>query len=345
VFENLIGNENIKSVFKRLLAAKRVPNSLLFTGPEGVGKRQFALQLAKSLVCRQPVSGQACDECPACRRAGVFVFPKPDDKDAHEKVIFSGHPDAGTVIPYKRNILVEAIRDLETAANFRPYEAPVRFFMIDQAEKMNAASSNALLKTLEEPPPTTHIVLITARPDSLLQTIRSRCQTINFAPVAANEIRQYLIDEKGVSPMDAGLIAKLSVGSVGKVLAFDLDVFRERRSVMVDVLRNALTDNNRAALLQISETLNDAKNKDSYEGNLDILETLIRDLWLIKLNGDSDEIVNADILNDLLKLADSIRQQTAAAWLNEIEMLRQSFLVNINRKIATDALFVEMAVA
>jgi DNA polymerase-3 subunit delta' len=195
---------------------------------------------------------------------------------------------------------------------------------------------------LEEPPATTHIVLITSRPDSLLQTIRSRCQTIHFAPVGANEIRQYLIEKKGALPTDAESIAKLSAGSIGKALNFDLGMFRAQRDAMLDVLKRALIEKDRAALLQASETLNDAKNKDAYEENLDILETLIRDIWMIKL-GNETEIVNTDILNDLSRLAEDISQQTAAAWLNEIERLRQSFLVNINRKIVTDALFIEMA--
>ena len=341
MFDNLIGNDNLKTTFKRLISNGRLPNSMLFAGPDGVGKKQFALELARALVCREKT---ACGECPACKRAVEFAFPKPDDKDAHEKVIFSGHSDVGMVIPRNRNILVDAIRDLELAANFRPYEAPVRFFIIESAEKMNAAASNALLKTLEEPPATTYIVLITSRPDALLQTIRSRCQTIHFAPAAAAEIRQYLIDEKGVSPTDAEVISYLSVGSVAKALAFDLEAFRERRDLMIGVLKNALTQIDRAALLQTSETLNDAKNKDAYEENLDILETLVRDLWLIKL-GSETEIVNADIMTELSPLAAHLDQKTAASWLHEIELLRQSFLVNINRKIATDALFMEMSAA
>ena len=113
---------------------------------------------------------------------------------------------------------------------------------------------------------------------------------------------------------------------------------------MLRVLKNALTQIDRTALLQTSEALNDAKNKDAYEENLDILETLVRDLWLINL-GSETEIVNADILTELSPLAAGIDQKTAASWLNEIELLRQSFLVNINRKIATDALFIEMSAA
>jgi hypothetical protein len=111
---------------------------------------------------------------------------------------------------------------------------------------------------------------------------------------------------------------------------------------MLGVLNDALATKDLAALLKTAESLNDAKNKDAYEENLEILETLIRDLWLIKLGGDA-EIVNADIVIDVSTLAARVEQKTLASWLNEIELLRQSFLVNINRKVATDALFMEMA--
>ncbi|HTK38185.1 MAG TPA: DNA polymerase III subunit, partial [Pyrinomonadaceae bacterium] len=247
VFDNLIGNDNVKSIFRRLISNGRLPNSMLFTGPEGVGKKQFALELARALVCREKT---ACGECSACARADVFAFPKPDDKDEHEKVILSSHPDVGMVIPYRRNVPVDAIRDLESAANFRPFEATVRFFIIENAERMNANASNALLKTLEEPPATTYIVLVTSRPDALLQTIRSRCQTIHFAPVEPEKIRQHLIEAKSASPADAELIARLSCGSVGRALAFDLEAFRTRRDVMLGVLNDALATKDFAALLR-----------------------------------------------------------------------------------------------
>src|SRR5688500_5316854 len=123
MFNKLVGNENVKQTLRRLLAKGRVPNSLLFAGDEGVGKRQFAIELARSFVCTEPVDLEGCGACPACQRAGVFVFPKSDNKDAHERMVFSEHPDVGTVIPYNRNILVKAVRHLESEANFRPYEA------------------------------------------------------------------------------------------------------------------------------------------------------------------------------------------------------------------------------
>lgn len=149
MFNKLVGNAQIKTIFQRLLRAERLPNSLLFTGKNGVGKKLFALELAKAFVCQKPNNGEACDTCAACLRADKFSIPTNADKnDEFKKVFFSEHPDIGIVTAYKNNILIDAIRAVETESNFRPYEARARFFIIDEADKMNDAASNALLKTL-----------------------------------------------------------------------------------------------------------------------------------------------------------------------------------------------------
>ena len=346
MFDKLIGNNHVKEILRRILSAQRVPHSLLLAGAEGIGKRRFALEIAKAFVCQNPQNSEACDECGACRRADAFDFPKPDAKDDYEKVIFSKHSDVGTVIPYKNSILINAVRELETEANFRPYEAKARFFIIDDAEKLNSAkdnAANALLKTLEEPPATSYIFLISSRPDMLLPTIRSRCQTIRFAPIDGKEIKKFLLSSKNHSPDDAALLAKLAGGSIGRALEIDLNAYREGRDAMIKVLESLLISEDRAVLLRTAEEMNDAKNKDNYDQLLKMLETLIHDVWNLTLGAGEETIVNADIKTTLKKLASSAESQRLAAWLTDIEKMRENFQVNINRKIATDALFMQMA--
>ncbi|MEP7211552.1 MAG: DNA polymerase III subunit [Acidobacteriota bacterium] len=338
MFETLIGNEPVKSFISKLLQTGRFPNAILFAGPSGVGKRAFALETAKAFVC----SGGGCGECAACRRAGRLTIPKPDKRDDFKEVTFTEHPDVGMVVPFNRNILVDAIRNLETEAHFRPYEAQARVFIVDNADKMNDAASNALLKTLEEPATTSYLILVTSRPDSLLQTIRSRCQTIRFAPVAANEIERHLIDSGKFAADDAAFAARLSGGSVAKAIGTDVEKMRAARDAMLGVIENVLTKRV-AAALQTAERMNDAKNKDDFEENLGVLEGLIRDAWLLRNGADSSSLTNADISVRLQTISSGANSATLAAWLSEIELMREHFVVNINRKIATDACFVEMA--
>lgn len=342
MFNKIVGNENVKNVFRRLLRSQRLPNSLLFVGENGVGKKPFALELAKAFVCRNPIDSEACDECSACLRADKFNIPGNADKnDEFKKVFFNEHPDIGIVTAYKNNIFIDAIRALETESNFRPFEAKARFFIIDEAEKMNDAAANALLKTLEEPSPTSHIFLLTSRPNALLQTIRSRCQTVRFAPIEAKEIENHLLQTKKFAPDDAALLAKISRGSIGRALNLDLDKFREQREAILKVVESLIVNHNRAVLLKVAEEMNDAKNKDNYNNYLDILQTVIHDIWLLNLK--EAKIINADVQIQLNRLAKNADRKRLAEWLKEIETLRENFTVNLNKKIAADALFMRMA--
>jgi DNA polymerase-3 subunit delta' len=338
MFGKLVGNDRVKENLRRLVANGRVPGGLFFAGQEGVGKREFALELARGLICKNG----GCEDCPICGRIGTFDLPNSEKKEDYEKVFLSGHPDVGIVVPFKRNILVKAIRALEEEANFRPFEGGKRVFIIDDAEKMNDNAANALLKTLEEPPPTTHLILITSRPDSLLQTIRSRCQTIRFAPVADAEIERLLI-ANGRSNEDAKLAARVSGGSVGRALATDVAEFRESRDAMLGVVRSALVTGEIASMLRVSEQIGDAKKKDRFEWNIGILQTLVRDLLAIKAGANGSSVVNADVARDLEELAEESSITRLSEWQIALEELLGSLNVNVNKKVATDALFVRMA--
>lgn len=347
MLEKLSGNQRVKEVLRRMMASRRVPGALLFAGEEGVGKKLFALELAKALNCRAPVKMEACDACPSCTRIMEFTLPAADDKEAHKKIIWSAHSDVGLARPYNRAILVDVMRDLEREANFRPYEGNARIFIIEDAEKLNEASSNAILKTLEEPPATSHLILLTSRPAALLPTIRSRCQTIRFAPLAPADIEAALLRDKQhkFSAADARLLAHAARGSIGRALTISLDAYRAQREAMLDVLNALAVTHDRARLLRASEELTDAKRKEEYEPRLDVLETLIHDAWTLALDAAGARLIHQDIAGQLQKIAAQVNSRRAARWLSQIEQHRLGLEVNINRKVATDALFLAMAQA
>ena len=346
MFSRLIGNEEVKDALRHLLASGRMPGSLLFTGAAGIGKKLFALELAKALNCRNRVGVEACDECSSCRRIENSLFPPfSDAKDNNERMIWSEHGDVAMVRPYKQIIRVKPMRELEGEANFRPFEGAARVFIVEDAEYMNDSASAALLKTLEEPQPTTHLILTTTNPTALLATIRSRCQVIRFAPVAAEQIEEFLIEEKAISAPDAALLARTSQGSFGRACASDLDDYRERREAMLAVLQALTITGNRVQLLRAAEGLGAARDRADYEESLAVLEALIRDAWALHLGRPAETIINSDLVNDLGKIAAELGSQKAASWLSEIEELRGTLEVNINKKIASDALLMRMAAA
>jgi DNA polymerase-3 subunit delta' len=342
MFDRIAGNQQAKDLLKRTLESQRVPGALLFSGEEGIGKKLFALEIAKALNCRSPRGVEACDVCPPCVRISKVNYPQSDDSDDWKDIIWTDHADVGMVVAPKRVLLVNQMRQIEREANYRPFEGKARVFLIEDADKFNDQSANALLKVLEEPPPTSHLILITSRPAMLLATIRSRCQIIRFSPLTVNEIEQYLLQTKVASPAEARLRARLAHGSIGRALASDIESFKPQRDAMLKVIE-ALASDDRALLLLSSEELNSAGQKDDYESSLDILETLIRDALMLSLGVADDQIVNDDLRGRLAKVAESVNARTAANWIAKIEELREQLVVNENRKVSTDAQFLSMA--
>lgn len=345
MLDQLTGNERVKNLLRRMLELGRVPGALLFAGEEGVGKKLFALEIAKALNCRTPQGVEGCGKCPACLRMSRFNFPQSQDPDDLKKILWTDHGDVGMVVAPKRLLLVDQMRDVEREANFRPFEGRARVFLVDDADKLNDQSANALLKTLEEPPPTSHLILITSRPAMLLPTVRSRCQAIRFSPLTTAEIEQHLLKNKLATASEAGLMARAGNGSIGRALAGDLESFKERRDAMLQVLTALAITGDQSRLLRLAEEMNEAKHKDEYEFGLELLETLIRDALMLSVGITSVKVINEDVLPQLQKISERIDSRSATSWISRIEELREQLVVNINRKPATDALFLSMATA
>lgn len=345
MFDQLTGNERVKKLLRRILEAGRIPGALLFTGEEGVGKKLFALEIAKALNCRSRQGAEGCGVCSSCVRIAKINYPQSSESEDWKEIIWTDHADVGLVAAPKRVLLVDQMRKIEREANFRPYEGAARVFLIDDADKLNDPSANALLKVLEEPPHTSHIVLLTSRPAMLLPTIRSRCQLIRFSPLTAKEIESHLLTNKIAPAPEASIRARVARGSLGRAVAEDFDSFTEQRKSMLRVLNALALSDDRTGLLRSAEELNEARYKDEYEARLDVLETLIRDAWMLSLQVPVESIVNEDLLPQLEKISQHLDSGRPAGWILQIEEMREQLIVNINRKAATDALFLTMAAA
>ena len=177
----------------------------------------------------------------------------------------------------------------------------------------------------------------------LLPTILSRCQMIRFAPLTPKEIETHLLTNKLADSKTARLRARAAAGSIGRSLSNDLVTFTSQRKAMLGVLNALVMTNDRAQLLRSAEQLNEAQYKDEFEERLDVLETLIRDAWMLSLGVERDLIVNEDLFAELEKVSKRMDAGRAADWILQIEDLREALIVNINRKVTTDALFLTMA--
>jgi DNA polymerase-3 subunit delta' len=343
MFDQLTGNERVKAALKRMLVSDRLPGALLFAGEEGIGKKRFALEVARALNCRTPKDQEACGVCPSCVRITKLNYPQREDAEEWAQIIWTDHPDVGLVVAPKRVLRVEQMRQIEKEANFRPFEGKARVFLVDEADKLNDASANALLKVLEEPPRTSHLILITARPAMLLPTILSRCQMIRFSPLTPAEIETHLTKNKLVDNKTARLRARAAGGSIGRALSGDLVTFTSQRKAMLKVLHALVVTDDHAQLLRSAEQLNEAQYKEEFEERLDVLETLIRDAWMLSLGVESDQLVNEDLSAELGEISKQLDSGRAADWILQLEDLREQLIVNVNRKVTTDALFLVMA--
>ncbi len=176
-----------------------------------------------------------------------------------------------------------------------------------------------------------------------LRAIRSRCQSIRFAPILREAIETFLVEEKKFPTADAALLSRTAGGSLGRALGTDIDTYRERRDSMLEVLTTLVLTDDRAQLLRAAEGLAAPKERDEYERRLDALEGLIRDAWALRLGRPDETIVNGDLLRQLKPVAAEMTSEQAGSWLTLIEELRGALDVNINRKIASDALLLTMA--
>jgi DNA polymerase-3 subunit delta' len=328
-FANLIGNERNKEILQRLLRRGRIASTLIFAGPDGVGKRQFALTMAKAANCQKaPANGFAidsCDECPVCRRIDAGTYG-----------------DVTVVRPDGQYIKIAQTRAVAEETYYRPREGRRRFLIIDEADRLREEAANSLLKTLEEPPPTSTIILLTARPDALLLTIRSRSQRLNFGPLAIPEMESYLSANYPRPPAEIALLARITEGCVGQATAFDLSVYRQERRALIEMIELMTAGDNRFRLLKAAEYLGKRERED-FERELGLLTALLRDLLLLAGGRPVDAVVNIDVADRLGELAPKIGLPRLIKWVERFAQLRANLRVNINRQIATEAALLELA--
>ncbi|MFQ5848296.1 MAG: DNA polymerase III subunit delta' [Candidatus Methylomirabilales bacterium] len=197
-FGDILGQGQAILLLRQAIGADRLPHALLFTGPRGVGRFLTAVTVAKTLNCLGGVKGDCCDRCLACTKIAKEI-----------------HPDVHLVAPEGASLKIDQIRRLAQEAALRPYEGHRKVFIVDRAETMTEQAQNALLKTLEEPPRATVLVLIAPEASALLPTIASRCSQIRFAPLPEGAVAARLQAE-GCAEGEAHVLASLAGGSLGR---------------------------------------------------------------------------------------------------------------------------------
>lgn len=286
---DVLGQQRAVDALRSALRSGNVHHAYLFDGPEGVGKELTALGFAQAICCsEQP--GEGCGACATCRRIEHHNHPDVTWVMPEEELVARGYAGRSDFdrTP-SRDIRVEQLRALTERLNFRALEAPRKLAIVTAAHRMNPQAQNAFLKTLEEPPALTTIVLVASALDKLLPTIRSRCAKVHFSPLPQALICERLQKERKLDAATAALVAVMSGGSLSRALALDVDRLAQR-SELVAAWEGVRTDRV-SDLLRFAETWG-SKREDA-EVALELLLLWTRDVIVAKAGGG--QLANQDL--------------------------------------------------
>lgn len=269
-FKDILGHDKEVEILRKALLRDRLAHSFIFTGPVGVGKRTTALALAKALNCLK-IDGDFCGRCSVCMQIDL-----------------GSHPNVMMVGPVDGIVRIDTVRGLQGRLHYKA-SGGKKVGIIDGAEMMNREASNALLKTLEEPPSDSVIILITSEGSFLLPTVLSRCQRVNFRPLEKEVMVRVIMERLGVTEERAGLLSTFSGGSLGRALR--MEGFLDGRRGLIERLERLSLDGVED-LFKLAEEV--SKGENGIEA-LEFLKVWYRDL-LVYREGREDMVINLDLI-------------------------------------------------
>ncbi len=310
-FKDILGQERVLNWLRMAISQNRLANSYLFVGLEGVGKATVAINLAKVINCLSQKEEDACEVCTSCKKINKGI-----------------HPDVLFIKPEGQVIKIEQIRNIKHRLSFGPLMAKRRIIIIDEAEAMPEPSSNAFLKTLEEPPLNTIFILIAQDKHRLLPTIVSRCQVVPFSPLPSKVIEN-ILKNQGYNPASAQILAQLCNGSLKYAMKLS------QRELPINLLKIWLEK--RISIPEILETANTLADKDTSElfNLLEIYQSLWRDLLLLKI-GCKQFIINKS--KDLETAVSNWGIQDILNIMEGVEQAKQRLKQNVQKRLILEEL-------
>ncbi len=322
---DILGHAWAVDLLRQHAAQGSFRHAYLFTGPQGVGRRTLAVRLAQALNCPQPPApGVPCRTCRTCTRLEAMQHP--------DLAIVQAEQVGGT-------LKVDQVRELQHSLSLAPYEARYRVALLLRFEEAHVSAANALLKTLEEPPPQVVLILTAENAENLLPTIVSRCEVLRLRPLTAEMISQGLQDRAGLSPDQASLIAHLSGGRPGYALHLS------QQPAELGLRQEWLKDHqhllaaSRVDRFAFSESR--SKDKELLRQILMVWLSLWRDV-LLQASGASIAHTNLALGAEIEKMASDVGLQGASAMVASLQRTLDLIDRNVNARLALDVLLLDL---
>ena len=347
-FRDIVGHRAVLTLLARAIAEDSLPPSLLLTGVDGVGKRRVAVAVAQAMNCAAPTRGtsrrspsspappggadggfaiDACGRCGTCRRI---------DRGTFADVVVVEPGENGT-------ITIDQVRTLVDQAGYRPFEGRRRVMIVDRADQLGSSAQHALLKTLEEPPDSSQFLLVSARPDMLLDTVRSRCPQLRFGQLDVDAIVGLLTFQQGCDEGVARAAAASAGGSVGRALSVASGELATARDSAVRLLDDVSTAPDPRARLGGAKALvagararrTPAVERDELRRRLHALASLLRDMEVLAAGADAP-LANADLRDGLTRLAASYGRGRGLRAFAAVDEATAAVAQNASTKVVAD---------
>ncbi len=333
-WSSIEGHEGAIERLRRAVARGCLSHACLFVGPEGVGKARVARELAKALLCARGAD-EACDQCPACHKV---------EHGNHPDVTVLGRIERTAKGERKTRIVIDQVREqIQAPIALKPFEGRWKVFVVDGADRMTEAAQNCLLKTLEEPPPHSLLVLVAERLEPFLDTVVSRCQIVRFRPLSADVVERIVAAKGEVDGETAGVLARLSEGSPGRALRYHeggayatacwlLGALRSLPPAGDFVVAGALLDRAK----EHGSRLEDAR--EALRPVLALLTLAWRDLLFRASGYPAELVVWGEASADLLALGEGLSAARARALVERTLAARDQLDANANIKLLLENL-------
>jgi DNA polymerase III subunit delta' len=319
-FKEIYGHRQQIAILKGAMANNRIAHAYLFYGMQGIGKETTAFVFAKALNCEG--EDPPCDGCASCRKA------------EHKN-----NPDIITIRPDGQFIKIGAIKELQEQMKFRP-RAGRRVVILSEADRMNAAAANALLKTLEEPSAGNILLLATSRPHALPMTILSRCQHLRFHPLPREEVARFLREQASLGDDVAEVLAASSGGSIGTALEMSREDYLTVRNGILEYLSQ---DDPVNTLKRLAFAGRFGTEREEILQRLQILRICYRDAMVFRETADAGRLIFRDHAGVIRSVAGRLSGRNLLSNLAQVESAMHAIEQNVNKTLTLESMAIKLA--